>query len=140
LHSHGVRANLEGVLLDLAGNPLAERWFNKAVGYWPDPMILLTVAAWQRRRGDAALAASTLQPLEEHPVRTMRHFFPGLTVIGWVEQAQCLATLSRFEDALRLYQRALNHWQVHAGRFGQVREVRQQYMRVIQQSKENHHG
>jgi tetratricopeptide (TPR) repeat protein/tRNA A-37 threonylcarbamoyl transferase component Bud32 len=133
-HSRGSRACLEGALMDLKGDPKAGEWFREAVGLWPDPVTLLMAGHWHATKGNPAVALDALQSLDQQRMRTFRLYFPGLVVASWIEQARCLARMSRFEESLRVYKRVLDHWLPHAGGFAVVQQVRTEHNQLFDES------
>ena len=134
-HTHGARAHLQGAALmgrddEQAGNLLLE-----ASGLRPDPLTLITLAEWQGRRNAHLARLATLELLELQRPSILRHYFPGLVVLCWIERARCLAKLSRFPESLRLYERVLNHWLPQAGTYKVVRLARSEHERLNLKSR-----
>jgi hypothetical protein len=89
---------------------------------------------WHATKGNPAVALDALQTLDQQRTRTFRLYFPGLVVAGWIEQARCLASMSRFEESLRVYKRVLDHWLPHAGGFTVVQQVRKEHNQLFAES------
>jgi pentatricopeptide repeat protein len=115
-----VRAHIEALL---ARDEEKDALFNQAAGLWPDPPLLLDRARWYLRKGDAASGFSDCEALDRQPGRVLKRYFPGLIMLGWMEQARCLASLSRFDRALRIYERMRQSWFLEAGAFARIRET-----------------
>jgi len=125
-HSRGARAHLEGALLAASGDSRAGDLFLEARGLWPDPPVLFSLAVWQAGTGDLSGALATHAVLETQRGRILANHFPGLLVLVWIERARCYKDSSQFDDSLRYYQRALDHWQRNAGHSRLMAAVRQE--------------
>jgi len=125
--SDGTRALCDALLAWAAGDARAGDSFTQAHGLWPDPLTLYWLARWQSHQRDFAGALATLGEMEAAEGTLLRYHFVGLSVLGWIEAARCLRSLSRFPESLRYYRRVLDGWEAHAGAFGIVRQVHDEY-------------
>jgi serine/threonine protein kinase/tetratricopeptide (TPR) repeat protein len=125
-HSKGSRAHVEGCLMELRGDTRAGELLNLARGLWPDALVLYSVALWQARRGQWEQQAATLDELMRHRGAILKHFFPGLLVLAWLEQARSFRRLSHPEQSSRLYGQVLDHWGEHARGFPLVETIRRE--------------
>ncbi|MDZ4797851.1 MAG: protein kinase [Bryobacteraceae bacterium] len=123
--SKGARIHLEAVLLETGDEPAALKAYQEALGLLPDPLTLLSIADSQKRRADYQGQLDTLEALEQQQGTIFRYYFPGLAVLGWIETGRCLKTMSRFAEARRFYDRALQVW--GGVNCGLVRSVRKEY-------------
>ncbi|MGA7241409.1 MAG: serine/threonine-protein kinase [Bryobacteraceae bacterium] len=125
-HTSGVRAHVEAVLGNAAE---AAGPFTQAVGLWADPLLLLSRAQWLRAIKDPSGALAACEELDQQEGRLLKLYFPGLLVLGWLERARSLAALSRFGDALRVYDRIRKSWS-GAGKFSVMRQAAAEMDRI----------
>ncbi|MBZ5606385.1 MAG: protein kinase [Acidobacteriia bacterium] len=119
-HTHGTRALLESMV----DSQNAAALLNQAVGLWPDPLTLYAQARHLARGGDFPGVLNVCDRLEEQRGLIYKRYFPGLAVLGWIEQARALTHLSRFEEARRVYQRIGAHWLKGPREYNITRAVR----------------
>lgn len=130
-HSRGSLRLLEG-LLEADNDPQsAFAKLAEARGLWPDPITLFSVGRFLAGRREFAEAVSTLEMLEEARGRTYRLFFPGLVSLGRLERARSLVSMSRFDEASRLYRRVMEDWGDGVAGFRIGRQVRGEYANSI---------
>ncbi len=130
--SQGARAHLEAVLLGDRDKSQTSSLFGVAKGLWPDPLTLYSLAQWQQHEGDIQEALATLDRIEARRGAVLRRFFPAMVVLGRIAQAQCLTSLSRFRDSMRLYERVRDSWRLHAGGYSVMRGVEREYQRLVE--------
>jgi serine/threonine protein kinase len=112
--TQGIRTHIEGALLgstDEAGALLYQ-----AVGLWPDSPATYSQIRWLAHRNDSA-AIAACEVLDRQRGRILRRWFPGLVVLGWIEQA-------RFDESLRLYERVGKYWAAGTERCTLLLQVR----------------
>jgi tetratricopeptide (TPR) repeat protein len=129
-HSHGVRLHVEGLVI---GGDSGGDLFNQAVGLWPDPPALFARGRWLTSQGRHSAALADFEGMERLSGRVMKRHFPGLRMLGWWERAKCLNSLSRFGEALRLYEQLGKYWLTGAREFGiltAIREEKEQAQRL----------
>ena len=127
---------MQGAVVMGRDDEQAGRLLTEASGLRPDPLTLVTLAEWQGRRNDHLARLATLEQLELQRPTILRLYFPGLAVLCWIEQARCLAKLTRFAESLRLYERVLKHWLPQAGTYKVVRLARSEYQRLNSKQSE----
>jgi serine/threonine protein kinase len=137
-HSRGARAHVEGALLDDPAE--AGALIREAVGLWGDPLILLTQAQWLARQGDFNAALAACDALDQQRGRILKRYFPGLVVLGWIQQGRCLVSLSRFDDARRVYQRIERCWLRGPKEYRVMRQVRDEFEQISRNHKGEAHG
>jgi serine/threonine protein kinase len=129
-HSKGARAHIEGCLMELERDARAANLFNEARGLWPDASVLYSVALWLGRLNQWQEQWAALNELFAHQGSILKHGFPGLLVLGWLEQARCLRKLNRPLEARVLYGRVLKHWGIHARGLPLVEDIRRESQRL----------
>ncbi len=139
-HSRGVRAHIEGATLMQDDAQKAGDLLGEARGLWPDPLTLWSVCRWQMQQKDFVGALATLEVINQQRGRMLRRGFPGLTVLAWIDQARCLALMSRFGEALRVYERVLNCWHPNAAAFSLVRQLHLEYRKISNRRKGEENG
>lgn len=109
-HSQAAVWLTQAILKDVAGENGAAALFAQAKGAWPDPLNLFYIAAWEGKTNLFETQLASLTELERLRGKIYKHHFPGLVILGWLEQAKCLQSLSRLDESLRIYQRVVTHW------------------------------
>ncbi len=109
-HSQSAVWLTRAMLKDVQGDNGATELFAKAKGAWPDPLNLFYIARWEGKTNLMEAQLTSLTELERLRGKVYKHHFAGLVVLGWLEQARCLQSLSRFAESLRMYQRVVEHW------------------------------
>ena len=132
--TQGVRTHIEGALLGPADEGGALLY--QAVGLWPDSPAVYSQVRWLARRDDSA-AIAACETLDRQRGRILRRWFPGLLVLGWIEQARCLNRLSRFDESLRLYQRVGKYWAAGTERCALFLQVRTEADALSERTREN---
>jgi tetratricopeptide (TPR) repeat protein len=127
-HSRGVHAHAEALAKQAIFDPTAEASFREARGLWPGPLVLFSLAQWQRKSGDFAGALATLDEFEKLEGDILRNHFTGLLALGWMERGLSLKSLSRKQEASRLFRRVLDCWGEAGASFSIVRSARQNYL------------
>lgn len=128
-HSQGARMHVEGVMREARGEEGGEL-LRKAKGLWPDPLVLFSVAKWAGKRKESGEQEGALAGLEALRGKIVKYYFPGLMVLGWVEQARFAVKISRIGEGRRYYQRVLEHWGVSGRDFGIVKAIREEARQV----------
>lgn len=119
-HTHGLRAHIAALTAEPADGTAL---FSEAYGLWADPPLLLSRAQWRRRNSEYSYALADCEELNRQEGRLLKLYFPGLAVLGWIEQARCLAAMSQKAEALRVYQRVNKYWHASPRGFRIVQEV-----------------
>ena len=109
-HSKSAVVLAKAMLKDARHEDGPDLLFEEAKVLWPDPINLFYVARWQGKAGNPREQLANLLELERMRGKVFKFHFPGLVVLGWLEQAKCFEKLSRFDDSLRMYERAVRHW------------------------------
>jgi tetratricopeptide (TPR) repeat protein len=132
-HSSGARRHIQGAILAARDDDAATELLSAAHGLWPDPLTLTSEAEWLFRRHAWEECVVALDQIEAQRGRLLRFYFPGLLVLSRRMRARCLASLSRFAEAQRIYEQILNLWREHAGSFPLVRQIETEYALVQRQ-------
>jgi tetratricopeptide (TPR) repeat protein len=109
-HSQGAVWLTRAMLKDVQGENGAGELFAEAKGTWPDPLNLFYIARWEGKINLPEAQLTSLAELERLRGKVYKHHFAGLVVLGWLEQAKCLQSLSRLDESLRMYERVAEHW------------------------------
>jgi pentatricopeptide repeat protein len=133
-HVRGACCALEGALVPRGDTERATLLFDMARGLRPDPLTFFPIAIWQieSRNFDAALGP--LAEMENHRGRIYRLYFPGMLDLARLYRARCLAHMSRFEEALRLYERMVSRWH-DAVNYGIISEVRIEFQELSHEAQ-----
>lgn len=100
-HISGLALQLAGRLAPDPGEAL--RLLQAAVGVWPDPLAHFSIASCYGGAGRRQEQWDSLARCEALRGKVIRNHMHPLAIHCQVEQARCLALLSRFGEALRLY-------------------------------------
>lgn len=109
-HSQSAVWFTQAMIKDIGEESGVDELSAKAKGMWPDPLNLFYAARWEGQSGLLQAQLASLAELERLRGKVFKHHFPGLVVLGWLEQAKCLQNMSRFEEALRMFDRVIEHW------------------------------
>jgi tetratricopeptide (TPR) repeat protein len=100
-HSQGAAANAAALILAHENPKAAEPLFTKALGLWPDPLTLESLAWWRGASQQWDAQYQTFDRLLRYRGAIHHDDFHSLIVLAWIGQAESLVRLSHLTDAAR---------------------------------------